>query len=78
MCHFYILHSPSKDKYYIGATCDTLESRLAKHNMKHLGYTGDHIQILGLGINFTQSEEEKLHICNPSKLSSEFFDFGIE
>ncbi|TRX65766.1 GIY-YIG nuclease family protein [Carboxylicivirga sp. M1479] len=40
MCFFYILHSPSKDKYYIGATCDTLESRLSKHNMKHIGYTG--------------------------------------
>ena len=40
MCFFYILHSPSKDKYYIGATCDALESRLSKHNMKHVGYTG--------------------------------------
>ncbi len=40
MCYFYILHSPSKGKYYIGATCDTLDSRLAKHNMKHIGYTG--------------------------------------
>ena len=40
MCYFYILHSPSKSKYYVGATCDSLESRLAKHNMKHIGYTG--------------------------------------
>ncbi len=39
-CHFYILHSPSKNKYYIGHTCDSLESRLEKHNMHHKGYTG--------------------------------------
>ena len=38
-CHLYILHSPSKNKYYIGHTCDSLESRLAKHNQKHTGYT---------------------------------------
>ncbi|MBK3519989.1 GIY-YIG nuclease family protein [Carboxylicivirga marina] len=40
MCFIYILHSHSKNKYYIGATCDSIESRLAKHNMKHSGYTG--------------------------------------
>ena len=39
-CFFYILHSPSKEKYYLGHTCDTLASRLEKHNMHHKGYTG--------------------------------------
>ncbi len=39
-CHFYILHSPSKNKYYLGHTCDSLDSRLEKHNMHHKGYTG--------------------------------------
>ena len=39
MCSVYILHSPSTDKLYIGATCDKLSSRLAKHNSKHIGFT---------------------------------------
>ncbi|MFC0264226.1 GIY-YIG nuclease family protein, partial [Fontibacter flavus] len=39
-CYFYILHSLSKDKYYVGHTCEDLEERLRKHNSNHRGYTG--------------------------------------
>ena len=39
-CFFYILYSQNIDKYYIGHTCDSLESRLAKHNAIHKGFTG--------------------------------------
>ena len=40
MCFAYILYSPSRDKYYIGSTCDTLTERIRKHNTKHKGFTG--------------------------------------
>ena len=40
VCYCYILYSPSKDRYYIGHTCDTLQERLRKHNSHHKGYTG--------------------------------------
>ncbi|MBL7778151.1 MAG: GIY-YIG nuclease family protein [Chitinophagales bacterium] len=30
----------SADRYYVGYTSDTLESRLYKHNHKHSGFTG--------------------------------------
>jgi putative endonuclease len=36
----YILYSPSKDKYYVGATCDDLTERVRKHNTNHKGFTG--------------------------------------
>ena len=39
-CHVYILYSESRDRYYIGYTCDEIESRVSKHNSKHKGYTG--------------------------------------
>ena len=41
MCFCYILYSKSKNKYYIGATCDNLEERLRKHNSNHKGFTGN-------------------------------------
>jgi len=40
MCHFYILYSPSLDRYYIGHTCDLLTKRLRRHNSNHKGFTG--------------------------------------
>ena len=40
MCNFYILFSPSLNKYYYGHTCDELSERLRKHNSKHKGFTG--------------------------------------
>jgi putative endonuclease len=40
MWTFYILYSPSKDKYYIGYTGDLLSERLRKHNSNHKGFTG--------------------------------------
>ena len=40
VCYCYILYSPSKDRYYVGHTCDTLQERLCKHNSHHKGYTG--------------------------------------
>ncbi len=40
VCYFYILHSSGSDKYYLGHSCDTLESRLSKHNSHHKGFTG--------------------------------------
>ncbi|MBL7838121.1 MAG: GIY-YIG nuclease family protein [Bacteroidetes bacterium] len=40
MCTFYILYSKTKDKYYIGHTCDDLHERLRKHNSNHKGFTG--------------------------------------
>jgi len=40
MEHFiYILHSESKDKYYVGYSKNPQE-RLIKHNQKHKGFTG--------------------------------------
>ena len=40
-CHFYILFSASKNRYYIGATCDELNERIRKHNSNHKkGFTG--------------------------------------
>jgi putative endonuclease len=36
----YILYSPSKDKFYVGHTGDTIISRLKKHNTNHKGFTG--------------------------------------
>ena len=37
--YFYILHSQSIDRYYIGYTSN-LEERLKKHNTHHKGFTG--------------------------------------
>ena len=39
MCYFYILHSESVDKFYVGHTCETLEERLRKHLSNHTGFT---------------------------------------
>lgn len=38
--HFYILYSPSRDRYYVGSTSDSLEERLRRHNSNHKGFTG--------------------------------------
>jgi putative endonuclease len=37
--YFYILYSPSLDKYYIGHTSN-LSERVRKHNTNHKGFTG--------------------------------------
>ena len=40
-CHFYILFSEIRNRFYVGATCDDLEERVRKHNAKHKkGFTG--------------------------------------
>ncbi len=36
----YILFSQTLNKYYVGFTGDTMESRLRKHNSNHKGFTG--------------------------------------
>ncbi len=41
MCTFYILFSKSKDKFYVGATCDSIDERIRKHNSNHKGFTGN-------------------------------------
>ena len=38
---FYILYSPSADRYYIGHTSELIEERLRKHNSNHKGFTGN-------------------------------------
>ena len=40
MYYFYILHSTSRDKYYIGYSGDGLSERLRRHNSNHKGFTG--------------------------------------
>ena len=37
---FYILYSPTKSRYYIGYTTESLDERLRKHNSNHKGFTG--------------------------------------
>ena len=37
---FYILFSPSLDKFYIGHTTEPIYERLRKHNSDHEGFTG--------------------------------------
>ena len=37
--HFYILHSPSLESYYIGHTGDEPAERLRRHNCNHKGFT---------------------------------------
>ena len=39
-CFVYILHSPKRDKYYVGFTCEDLSERLRRHNSNHKGFTG--------------------------------------
>ncbi|WP_394351331.1 GIY-YIG nuclease family protein [Cyclobacterium roseum] len=39
-CHFYILYSEIKDRFYIGASCDDLAERIRKQNSNHKGFTG--------------------------------------
>ncbi len=39
MFHFYILYSPSLDKYYIGHTGTSVEERLRRHLSDHDGFT---------------------------------------
>lgn len=41
MWTFYILHSVSTDKYYIGFTGDLIAERLRKHNTHHKGFTSN-------------------------------------
>lgn len=38
--HFYIIYSPTKDRFYIGHTGDELCERLRRHNSNHKGFTG--------------------------------------
>ena len=37
---FYILHSRSANRYYIGHTSEPINERLRKHNTGHRGFTG--------------------------------------
>ena len=37
---FYILHSPTSNKFYIGHTTEPITERLRKHNSNHKGFTG--------------------------------------
>ncbi|WP_076501808.1 GIY-YIG nuclease family protein [Belliella pelovolcani] len=39
-CYFYILYSRSRDRYYLGHSCDSLIERVRRHNSKHKGFTG--------------------------------------
>ncbi|WP_373492922.1 GIY-YIG nuclease family protein [Aquiflexum sp.] len=39
-CYFYILYSKSKDKFYLGHSCDELKERVRRHNTNHKGFTG--------------------------------------
>ena len=39
---FYILFSPSANKFYIGHTTEPIEERLRKHNSNHDGFTAKH------------------------------------
>jgi putative endonuclease len=39
-CLFYILFSKTKNKFYIGHTCDEMEERPRKHQSNHKGFTG--------------------------------------
>ncbi|MDO6439875.1 GIY-YIG nuclease family protein [Cyclobacterium sp. 1_MG-2023] len=40
-CHFYILFSKTRNRFYIGATCDDLDERVRRHNSLHKkGFTG--------------------------------------
>ena len=38
-CYFYVLYSPTIDKFYIGHT-QNLKDRLIRHNQKSKGFTG--------------------------------------
>ena len=38
--HFYIIYSPSADKFYYGHTQD-LQARIIRHNQKSKGFTGN-------------------------------------
>jgi len=39
MPHTYILFSKALNKFYVGATTDTLQNRLSKHLSNHKGFT---------------------------------------
>ena len=40
MFKLYILFSPSRNRYYVGMTGDSMEERIRKHNTNHKGFTG--------------------------------------
>jgi putative endonuclease len=42
MCHLYILHSRTRDRFYVGHTCEEVSERIRKHNSDHKGFTGKH------------------------------------
>ena len=37
---FYILHSQTADRFYLGHTTEPIEERVRKHNSNHKGFTG--------------------------------------
>jgi len=37
---FYILYSAISNKYYVGYTTESIETRIRKHNTNHAGFTG--------------------------------------
>ncbi|WP_237563215.1 GIY-YIG nuclease family protein [Algoriphagus kandeliae] len=38
-CYFYILHSASLAKFYLGHTCDDIQERMRRHLSDHHGFT---------------------------------------
>ncbi|MEQ8361239.1 MAG: GIY-YIG nuclease family protein [Cyclobacteriaceae bacterium] len=37
---FYILYSTIANKYYVGHTTESIDTRVRKHNTNHAGFTG--------------------------------------
>ena len=64
MFYVYIIYSPTKDKYYIGSTGDSLEKRVRKHNSNHKGFTG------GIGdweLKYSEEYSSKLEVLKREK-----------
>ncbi len=55
---FYILHSPSSNKFYIGHTTEPIEERLRKHNTNHKGFTGKYQDWIIVYVENFQSKNE--------------------
>jgi putative endonuclease len=64
MFHFYILFSPTLNKFYLGSTGDELTERIRKHNSNHKGFTG------GLGdweLKYSESYGTKIEAMSREK-----------
>ena len=81
--YFYILHSQSIDRYYIGYTSN-LEERLTKHNTHHKGFTGrvNDWRVVYTESYSTKSEayarERKVKFWKSRKLVEELVAKGLE